>query len=160
MPLATYTGWNLRSGVWANDGCEGSGGYVPFPRTKADRLASGDLQVVSTDHCPFTLLDKERGKDDFSKIPNGAPGIETRMSLLYDGGAGEGRISVNRFVELTATAPAKIFGLFPRKGTFAPGADADLVVFDRGAYEAASSTPDGAAACWRGRRESCRRHRP
>ena len=73
---------------------------------------------------------KELGKDDFSKIPNGAPGIETRMSLLYDGGVAEGRISLNRFVELTSTAPAKIFGLFPRKGTIAPGSDADIVVFD------------------------------
>ena len=73
---------------------------------------------------------KELGRSDFSKIPNGAPGIETRMSLVYDGGVREGRISLNRFVELTSTSPAKIFGLFPRKGTIAPGADADIVVFD------------------------------
>ena len=73
---------------------------------------------------------KELGKDDFSKIPNGAPGIETRMSLLYDGGVVKGRISLNRFVELTSTSPAKIFGLFPKKGTIAPGSDADIVVFD------------------------------
>jgi dihydropyrimidinase len=73
---------------------------------------------------------KELGKDDFSKIPNGAPGIETRMTLLHDGGVVRNRISLNRFVELTSTAPAKIFGLFPRKGTIAPGSDADLVVFD------------------------------
>jgi dihydropyrimidinase len=73
---------------------------------------------------------KDLGKDDFSKIPNGAPGIETRMSLVYDGGVRAGRISLNRFVELTSTSPAKIFGLFPRKGTIAPGSDADLVVFD------------------------------
>jgi dihydropyrimidinase len=70
------------------------------------------------------------GHDDFSKIPNGAPGIETRMSLVYDGGVRTGRISLNRFVELTSTSPAKIFGLFPRKGTIAPGSDADLVIFD------------------------------
>lgn len=70
------------------------------------------------------------GRGDFSKIPNGAPGIETRMSLVYDGGVRTGRISLNRFVELTSTSPAKIFGLFPRKGTIAPGSDADLVVFD------------------------------
>jgi dihydropyrimidinase len=73
---------------------------------------------------------KELGKDDFSKIPNGAPGIETRMSLVYDGGVRTGKISLNRFVELTSTSPAKIFGLFPRKGTIAPGSDADIVVFD------------------------------
>jgi dihydropyrimidinase len=73
---------------------------------------------------------KELGRNDFSKIPNGAPGIETRMSLVYDGGVRPGRISMNRFVELTSTSPAKIFGLFPRKGTIAPGSDADIVVFD------------------------------
>jgi dihydropyrimidinase len=73
---------------------------------------------------------KTLGKDDFSKIPNGAPGIETRMSLVYDGGVRGARISINRFVELTSTAPAKIFGLFPRKGTIAPGSDADIVIFD------------------------------
>src|SRR5688500_17014075 len=73
---------------------------------------------------------KVHGHGYFSKIPNGAPGIETRMSLVYDGGVRSGRISLNRFVELTSTAPAKIFGLFPRKGTIAPGSDADLVIFD------------------------------
>jgi len=93
-------------------------------------LAFNDLQCISTDHCPFCMKEKRLGEHDFSKIPNGAPGIETRMSLVYDGGVREGRISLNRFVELTATSPAKIFGLFPRKGTIAPGSDADLVVFD------------------------------
>ncbi len=94
-------------------------------------LAGNDLQSVSTDHCPFCMKgQKELGKDDFSKIPNGAPGIETRMSLLYDGGVVGKRISMNRFVELTSTSPAKIFGMFPRKGTIAPGSDADIVVFD------------------------------
>jgi dihydropyrimidinase len=94
-------------------------------------LAGNDLQAVSTDHCPFCMKEqKELGKGDFSKIPNGAPGIETRMSLLYDGGVRAGRISLNRFVELTSTAPAKIFGLFPKKGTIAPGSDADIVIFD------------------------------
>ena len=70
------------------------------------------------------------GHGDFSKIPNGAPGIETRMSLVFDGGVRTGRIPLNRFVELTSTSPAKIFGLFPRKGTIAPGSDADIVIFD------------------------------
>lgn len=94
-------------------------------------LRFNDLQVVSTDHCPFCMKDgKQLGKDDFSKIPNGAPGVETRMSLLYDGGVVPGHISLNRWVEIASTAPAKIFGLFPRKGTIAPGTDADLVVFD------------------------------
>jgi dihydropyrimidinase len=94
-------------------------------------LAGNDLQAISTDHCPFCMRgQKELGADDFSKIPNGAPGIETRMSLVWDGGVRAGRISIHRFVELTSTAPAKIFGLFPRKGTVAPGSDADLVIFD------------------------------
>ncbi len=94
-------------------------------------LAFNDLQAVSTDHCPFCMKEqKVLGQDDFSKIPNGAPGIETRMSLVYDGGVRAGKISLNRFVELTSTSPAKIFGLFPRKGTIAPGSDADLVIFD------------------------------
>ncbi len=94
-------------------------------------LAYNDLQVISTDHCPFCMKEqKELGLNDFSKIPNGAPGIETRMSLVYDGGVRAGRISLNRFVELTSTSPAKIFGLFPRKGTIAPGSDADIVIFD------------------------------
>jgi dihydropyrimidinase len=94
-------------------------------------LAFNDLQAISTDHCPFCMKEqKVMGQGDFSKIPNGAPGIETRMSLVYDGGVRGGRISLNRFVELTSTSPAKIFGLFPRKGTIAPGSDADIVVFD------------------------------
>jgi dihydropyrimidinase len=94
-------------------------------------LAFNDLQAISTDHCPFCMKEqKTLGAGDFSKIPNGAPGIETRMSLVYDGGVRPGRISLNRFVELTATSPAKIFGLFPRKGTIAPGSDADIIVFD------------------------------
>jgi dihydropyrimidinase len=94
-------------------------------------LAFNDLQCVSTDHCPFCMKEqKELGRDDFSKIPNGAPGIETRMSLVFDGGVRDGRITLNRFVELTSTSPARIFGLFPRKGTIAPGSDADIVVFD------------------------------
>ena len=94
-------------------------------------LAFNDLQAISTDHCPFCMKEqKTLGADDFSKIPNGAPGIETRMSLVYDGGVRTGRISLNRFVELTSTSPAKIFGLFPRKGTIAPWSDADIVIFD------------------------------
>src|SRR4026209_1310605 len=94
-------------------------------------LAFNDLQAISTDHCPFSMKGPEAlGEGGVSKIPNGAPGIETRMSLVYDGGVRTGRISLNRFVELTSTSPAKIFGLFPRKGTIAPGSDADIVIFD------------------------------
>src|ERR687890_643210 len=94
-------------------------------------LKTDDLQVVSTDHCPFCMKEqKELGRDDFTKIPNGAPGVEHRMSLIYHGGVFERRVSLNRFVELTSTAAAKMFGLFPRKGTVAVGSDADIVVFD------------------------------
>src|SRR6476620_357438 len=111
--------------------------YVMSPPLRArdtqDRLWRGlafnDLQAISTDHCPFCMKEqKTMGEHDFSKIPNGAPGIETRMSLVYDGGVRSGKISLNRFVELTSTSPAKIFGLFPRKGTIAPGSDADIVI--------------------------------
>jgi dihydropyrimidinase len=95
-------------------------------------LAHDVLQVVSTDHCPFCFKEqKELGKDDFTKIPNGGPGIEHRLSLIYTGGVHGGRFSPNRFVQLVATTPAKLFGLFPRKGTIAIGSDADLIVFDR-----------------------------
>ncbi len=105
------------------------------PRPGQERLwralAAGELQVVATDHCPFRMRDqKSLGRGDFSRIPGGAPGIETRMSLLLDGGVRAGRISLERFVEVTATAPARIFGLHPRKGVIAPGSDADLVVWD------------------------------
>jgi dihydropyrimidinase len=94
-------------------------------------LKCDHLQVVSTDHCPFCFKEqKEMGRDDFTKIPNGGPGVEHRMSLIYSGGVASGRFSANRFVELVATAPAKLFGLYPRKGTIAIGSDADLVIFD------------------------------
>jgi dihydropyrimidinase len=93
-------------------------------------LGAGDLQVVSTDHCPFFMKQKEMGKDDFSKIPNGAGGIETRIPLMYSEGVEEGRIILNRFVEVCSTAPAKLMGMYPKKGAIAPGSDADLVIFD------------------------------
>lgn len=93
-------------------------------------LKMDDLQVISTDHCPFCMKEqKELGRDDFTKIPNGAPGVEHRVSLIYNGVV-ENRISLNRFVELTSTAAAKMFGLFPKKGTIAVGSDADIVIFD------------------------------
>jgi len=94
-------------------------------------LKTNDLQVVSTDHCPFCMKgQKDLGRDSFAKIPNGMPGVETRMYLMWDGGVRAGRISPNRFVEITSTAPAKIFGMFPKKGTIAPGSDADIIVWD------------------------------
>ena len=105
------------------------------PRDHQDDLWRGlvrdDLQIVSTDHCPFDYKDqKVLGRGDFSKIPNGLPGVEDRYTVLFDGGVNAGRIGLNRFVELVATAPARMFGLYPRKGTIAPGSDADIVVFD------------------------------
>jgi len=94
-------------------------------------LLQDDLQLVATDHCPFHFKQqKEMGRGDFSKIPNGLPGVEDRFSLIFHGGVHSGRISLNRFVELVATAPAKMFGLYPRKGTIAPGSDADIVIFN------------------------------
>jgi len=96
-------------------------------------LNRNDLQVISTDHCPFCMNEppqKQLGKDDFSKIPNGAPGIETRLMLVWDGGVRTGRIDVHRFVELVSTNPARMFGLWPRKGTIAVGSDGDLVIWD------------------------------
>jgi dihydropyrimidinase len=108
----------------------------PPLRTEKDQerlwhaVATDELSVVSTDHCPFRFADqKTLGKDDFTKIPNGMPGIEERLSLLWSGVAA-GRITANRFVELSATNPAKLFGMYPHKGTIAIGADADLVVWD------------------------------
>ncbi len=120
------------------EGFEGAK-YVMTPplreRHNHDELWKGlkmdDLQIIATDHCPFCMKDqKELGKDDFTKIPNGAPGVEYRMELIYNGGVVENRISLNRFVELTSTAAAKMFGMFPKKGTIAVGSDADIVIFD------------------------------
>ena len=94
-------------------------------------LVKDDLQVVSTDHCPFDFHgQKDLGRGDFRKIPNGLPGVEDRMDLLHDGGVIGGRISRERWVEITSTAPAKLFGMYPTKGAVAVGADADLVVYD------------------------------
>jgi len=123
---------------YEKEGFEGAK-YVMTPplrdKSNQDQLWKGlrgdDLQVISTDHCPFCFKEqKELGLNDFSKIPNGGPGVENRMSLVFDGGVVQKRISLNRFVELTSTAAAKIFGLFPKKGTIAVGSDADIVVFD------------------------------
>jgi dihydropyrimidinase len=86
--------------------------------------------VIGTDHCPFNWDQKLMGKDDFSKIPNGHPAIEHRMELIFSEGVNKGKISLNKFVEVTATNPAKIFGMHPRKGSLSVGADADIVVFN------------------------------
>jgi dihydropyrimidinase len=92
-------------------------------------LATGDIQVVATDHTPFRFADQKiLGQDDFAKIPNGVPGIEWRTCLMYHFGVGQGRFSINRLVELLAANPAKLFGLYPRKGEIAPGSDADIVL--------------------------------
>jgi dihydropyrimidinase len=111
--------------------------YTPPPRAKENqdvlwRAVKNDvLSVVSTDHCAF-LWDgqKSLGKDDFSKIPNGGPGLENRLQMIHEFGVRQGRITLNRMVELLSTNPAKYFGLYPRKGTVAVGSDADVVVFD------------------------------
>jgi dihydropyrimidinase len=111
--------------------------YTPPPRPKENQdvlwnaVRTDVLSAVSTDHCAF-LWDgqKTMGRDDFSKIPNGAPGLENRLQMIHEFGVRAGRISLNRMVELLSTNPAKLFGLYPRKGTIAVGSDADLVVFD------------------------------
>jgi dihydropyrimidinase len=111
--------------------------YTPPPRPVHNQellwkaLQTGVLSVVSTDHCPFRWRDqKTLGRDDFSKIPNGGPGIENRLHMLHHFGVREGRLTMNRLVDLCCTQPARLFGLFPRKGTLAVGSDADVVVWD------------------------------
>jgi dihydropyrimidinase len=101
-------------------------------------LRTNDLSVVSTDHCPLCFAEqKELGRDDFSKIPNGIPGVEHRMDLLHQGVVA-GEITLPRWVEACATTPARMFGLYPRKGVIAPGSDADIVVYDPGARQVLS----------------------
>jgi dihydropyrimidinase len=102
-------------------------------------LRTNDLSVVSTDHCPFCFSgQKELGRGDFSKIPNGLPGVENRMDLLHQAVL-DGRIDRRRWIELACATPARMFGLYPRKGTIAPGADADIVVYDPGAEHVMSA---------------------
>ena len=108
----------------------------PPLREKKDQAAlwaginQGLLQIVATDHCPFMWEQKQMGKDDFSKIPNGHPAIENRVELLFSEGVQKGKISLQKFVDVTSTNAAKIFGMFPRKGTLNIGSDADIVIFD------------------------------
>jgi dihydropyrimidinase len=131
--------------VYENDNFE-TAKYVMSPPLRSKEaqnnlwraLKYDDLQVIATDHCPYCMKEghlgkinqKPYGKNDFSKIPNGAPGLQDRMTVVFDGGVNAGKLSLNRFVQLMSTNPAKIFGLFPRKGTIAIGSDADLVIFD------------------------------
>ena len=118
-------------------------------------LVKDDLQVVSTDHCPFDFHgQKELGRGDFRKIPNGLPGVEDRVDLLHDGGVVAGRITKERWVEIISTAPAKLFGMYPRKGAVAVGADADLVVYDPNAKRTISAKTHHMAvdySCYEGR---------
>jgi dihydropyrimidinase len=111
--------------------------YTPPPRALENQevlwhaVRSDILSVISTDHCAFLWEgQKSLGKDDFSKIPNGGPGLENRLHMIHEFGVRTGRFSLNRMVELVSTNPAKLFGLYPRKGTIAPGSDADVVIFD------------------------------
>jgi dihydropyrimidinase len=122
--------------------------YSPPARDRANHdvlwnaVRTDVLSAISTDHCAF-LWDGQKtlGRDDFTKIPNGGPGLEDRLRMIHHFGVGGGRITLNRMVDLLATNPAKLFGLYPRKGTIAVGADADIVIFDptkRTTIEAAS----------------------
>ncbi|NIP18645.1 MAG: dihydropyrimidinase, partial [Xanthomonadales bacterium] len=127
----------LDESYYFKDGFEGAKVVMSPPlRKPKDQEAlwaginQGLVHHVATDHCPFCMEQKEMGIDNFSKIPNGAPGIENRVELLYSEGVHKGRISLNKFVEMSSTMAAKIFGLFPRKGTIAVGSDADIVIFD------------------------------
>jgi dihydropyrimidinase len=127
----------LDESLYFQDGFEGAKVVMSPPlRKKKDQEAlwaginQNLVHHVATDHCPFCMPQKEMGKDNFARIPNGAPGIENRMELLYSEGVHQGRISLNKFVDVSSTAAARIFGLFPRKGTIAVGSDADIIIFD------------------------------
>jgi dihydropyrimidinase len=103
-------------------------------------INQGLVQVVATDHCPFKWEQKEMGEKDFSKIPNGHPAIENRMELLFSEGVNKGRITLNKYVEVTSANPAKIFGMFPKKGTIAVGSDADIMLLDPGVKHTLSAS--------------------
>jgi len=118
-------------------------------------LVKDDLQLVATDHCPFDFHgQKELGRGDFRKVPNGLPGVEDRVDLLHDGGVVGGRISRERWVEIVSTAPAKMFGMYPQKGAIAIGSDADIVIYDpdrRHTISAATHHMDVDYSCYEGR---------
>ena len=127
----------LDDSLYEKSGFEGAKWvFSPPLRKKKDqealwaRINQNLIHHVATDHCPFCMDQKKMGENDFSKIPNGAPGVEDRVHLLYSEGVEKGRISLNKFVDLTSTQAAKIFGMFPKKGTIAVGSDADIMIFD------------------------------
>lgn len=127
----------LEDSLYEKEGFEGAKWvFSPPLRKPKDREALWQginqnlVHTVATDHCPFCMDQKRMGQNDFSKIPNGAPGIEHRMELMYSEGVLNKKISLNKFIELTSYAPAKIFGMFPKKGTIAVGSDADIIIFD------------------------------
>jgi dihydropyrimidinase len=94
-------------------------------------IREGAIQVVATDHCPFTIeIDKQKGREDFSKCPSGLPGVEERLPLMFSEGVMKGRINIKKMVEVCCTNPAKLFGMYPRKGTLMPGSDGDIVIID------------------------------
>jgi dihydropyrimidinase len=129
-----FTGSSVQQGANPFEGAK----YVCSPPLRSkehqerlwEGIRRGDLSTVATDHCPYCFAGaKELGRGDFRRIPNGLPGVENRMDLLYEGVA-RGRISLERWIEVGCTGPAKLFGLYPRKGTLAPGSDADIVIYD------------------------------
>ena len=135
--VETCTQYLMLDASLYEDDFEGAKWVMSPPlREKKDQKAlwsginQGLIQVVGTDHCPFLWEQKKMGKDDFSKIPNGHPAIEHRMEFLYSEGVHQGKISLTKFVEVSSTNAAKIFGMYPRKGTIAIGSDADIVIFD------------------------------
>ena len=127
----------LDASLYEKGGFEGSKWVMSPPlRQKKDQetlwtgLNQGLVNVLGTDHCPFYMKQKQVGENDFSKIPNGHPAIEHRLELLFSEGVLKNRISINKFVEVTSTNAAKIFGMYPKKGTIGIGSDADIVIFD------------------------------
>ena len=128
----------LDDSVYYQEDYFASARYICAPpmRKKEDQavlwkaLANGSIQTVSTDHCSFTLKQKDAGRGDFTKIPGGLPGVETRGELLYTAGVAEGRITKEQMCALLSENPARLYGAYPRKGVIAPGSDADIVVYD------------------------------
>ena len=131
----------LDDSVYFNEDYSQAARYVCAPpiRDKSQQdflwkaLRRGDIQTISTDHCSFTLAQKEMGREDFTKIPGGLPGVETRGELIYSYGVAKKRISLGRMCRALSENPARLYGLFPRKGQLRPGSDADIVVYDPGA---------------------------
>ena len=128
----------LDDGVYYDPDFSSAARYVCAPpiRSQEDSealwkaLRRGEVQTISTDHCSFTLEQKDMGRDDFTKIPGGLPGVETRGELLYTAGVAEGRITKEQMCALLSENPARLYGAYPRKGVIAPGSDADIVVYD------------------------------